>query len=109
MQRKIKHKIDFQSFCTDTGNVFNRPVIVLGGSCPQDHEGIGGFQEWPQVEASKPFCKYAARPPSAALIPMHVEKAVRFATYGRPGTDRKYRKIAFTIIIALESKFLQVK
>ncbi|EFN63107.1 2-hydroxyacyl-CoA lyase 1 [Camponotus floridanus] len=61
------------------------PVLVLGGSCPEDHEGIGGFQEWPQVEASRPYCKYAARPPSAGLIPMHVEKAVRLATYGRPG------------------------
>lgn len=61
------------------------PVLLLGGSCPEDHEGIGGFQEWPQVEASRPYCKYAARPPSAALIPMHVEKAVRLATYGRPG------------------------
>ncbi|XP_032691175.1 2-hydroxyacyl-CoA lyase 1 [Odontomachus brunneus] len=61
------------------------PVLVLGGSCPQDHEGIGGFQEWPQVEACRPYCKYAARPPSATLIPMHVEKAVRLATYGRPG------------------------
>ncbi|GAB1859099.1 2-hydroxyacyl-CoA lyase 1 [Camponotus japonicus] len=61
------------------------PVLVLGGSCSEDHEGIGGFQEWPQVEASRPYCKYAARPPSAGLIPMHVEKAVRLATYGRPG------------------------
>ncbi|CAK9814685.1 2-hydroxyacyl-CoA lyase 1 [Anthophora plagiata] len=61
------------------------PVIVLGGSCPQDHEGIGGFQEWPQVESCKPYCKYAARPPSATLIPLHVEKAVRLSTYGRPG------------------------
>ncbi|XP_020290209.1 2-hydroxyacyl-CoA lyase 1 [Pseudomyrmex gracilis] len=61
------------------------PVLVLGGSCPEDHEGIGGFQEWPQVEASRPYCKYAARPPSAVLIPTHVEKAVRLSTYGRPG------------------------
>ncbi|XP_043270483.1 2-hydroxyacyl-CoA lyase 1 isoform X2 [Venturia canescens] len=61
------------------------PLLVLGGSCPEDHEGIGGFQEYPQVEASRPHCKYAARPPSAALIPLHVEKAVRLATYGRPG------------------------
>ncbi|XP_076167522.1 2-hydroxyacyl-CoA lyase [Ptiloglossa arizonensis] len=61
------------------------PVIVIGGSCPQDHEGIGGFQEWPQVESSKPYCKYAVRPPQATLIPLHVEKAVRLTTYGRPG------------------------
>lgn len=61
------------------------PLLVIGGSCSEDHEGIGGFQEWPQVEMSRPYCKYAARPPSATLIPTHVEKAVRLATYGRPG------------------------
>lgn len=72
------------------------PLLVLGGSCSQDHEGIGGFQEWPQVEASKPYCKYAARPPSAALIPMHVEKAVRYATYGRPGAT--YLDLPATIL-----------
>ncbi|XP_075980200.1 2-hydroxyacyl-CoA lyase isoform X2 [Anticarsia gemmatalis] len=61
------------------------PLIVIAGSCPQDHEGIGGFQEWPQVESSRLYCKYAARPPSARLIPLHVEKAVRLASAGRPG------------------------
>ncbi|XP_034103595.1 2-hydroxyacyl-CoA lyase 1 [Drosophila nasuta] len=61
------------------------PLIVIGGATNQDHEGIGGFQECPQVELSRPYCKYAARPPTAALIPLHVEKAVRYATYGRPG------------------------
>ena len=61
------------------------PLLVIGGSCSQDHEAIGGFQEYPQVEMSRPYCKYAARPPSATLIPTHVEKAVRLATYGRPG------------------------
>lgn len=64
---------------------FSRPVIVIGGSCAEDHEGIGGFQEYPQVEACRPYCKYSARPPSASLIPLHVEKAVRLSTYGRPG------------------------
>lgn len=61
------------------------PLLVIGGSVSEDHEGIGGFQECRQVELSQPYCKYAARPPSASLIPMHVEKAVRLATYGRPG------------------------
>lgn len=61
------------------------PLLVIGGSTSQDHEGIGGFQECNQVELSRPYCKYAARPPSASLIPLHVEKAVRLATYGRPG------------------------
>lgn len=84
------------------------PVIVIGGSCPQDHEGIGGFQEWPQVEASRPYCKYAARPPSAALIPLHVEKAVRLATYGRPGAA--YLDMPATILTqkVLEKKIAKV-
>lgn len=58
---------------------------MIGGSCAEDHEGIGGFQECNQVELSRPYCKYSARPPNAALIPVHVEKAIRYATYGRPG------------------------
>lgn len=37
------------------------------------------------MEYSRPYCKYAARPQNGALIPLHVEKAVRLATYGRPG------------------------
>lgn len=46
---------------------------------------MGGFQECNQVELSRPYCKYSARPPNAALIPVHVEKAIRCAMYGRPG------------------------
>jgi 2-hydroxyacyl-CoA lyase 1 len=61
------------------------PLLVIGGATSEDHEGIGGFQECNQVELSRPYCKYAARPPNASLIPTHVEKAVRLATYGRPG------------------------
>ncbi|VEN56337.1 unnamed protein product [Callosobruchus maculatus] len=61
------------------------PVLVIGGSAPQDHEGIGGFQECNQVELARPYCKYSARPPTIPLIPMHVEKAVRLTKNGRPG------------------------
>lgn len=63
------------------------PLLVLGGSAPQDHEGIGGFQECNQVELSRPYCKYSARSPSVSLIPMHVEKAVRLSRVGRPGVS----------------------
>lgn len=62
------------------------PLIIIGGSCSQDHEGIGGFQECNQVELSRPYCKYSARPPSLLLIHQHVEKAVRLSTFGRPGS-----------------------
>ncbi|XP_014262313.1 2-hydroxyacyl-CoA lyase 1 [Cimex lectularius] len=63
------------------------PLLVIGGACNVDHEGIGGFQECQQVELSRPYCKYAARPASAILIPQHVEKAVRLTMYGRPGVS----------------------
>lgn len=63
------------------------PLLVLAGSTFEDHEGIGGFQEYPQVDVSRPYCKYAVRPPNGALIPTHIEKAVRLATYGRPGVS----------------------
>lgn len=39
------------------------------------------------MELARPYCKYSARPPSVLLIPQHVEKAVRLATYGRPGVS----------------------
>lgn len=61
------------------------PLIVIAGATFQDHEGIGGFQEYPQVDSVRIYCKYTARPPTVASIPLHIEKAVRLATYGRPG------------------------
>ncbi|XP_019868137.1 2-hydroxyacyl-CoA lyase 1 [Aethina tumida] len=61
------------------------PLLVIGGSAPQDHEGIGGFQECNQVELARPYSKYSARPPSVQLIPQHVENAIRYAKSGRPG------------------------
>lgn len=63
------------------------PLLVIGGSCAEDHEGIGGFQECPQVDLAKPYCKYSARPPGLTVIPTHVEKAVRMSVYGRPGVS----------------------
>lgn len=61
------------------------PLLVIAGATFQDHEGIGGFQEYPQVDAVRIYCKYAARPPTIESIPTHIEKAVRLTTYGKPG------------------------
>lgn len=61
------------------------PLIVVGGSCDQDQEAMGGFQEYPQVEAARQYSKFSARPSSLDKIPYFVEKAVRTSTYGRPG------------------------
>ena len=59
---------------------------MIGGSSDSSQEGLGAFQECPQVEASRLFCKYVARPANLSVIPLHVEKAIRSATYGRPGS-----------------------
>ncbi|CAH0755774.1 unnamed protein product [Diatraea saccharalis] len=73
------------------------PLVVIAGSCPEDHEGIGGFQEWPQVDSSRMYCKYAGRPPSPKLIPLHVERAVRLAAAGRPGVS--YLDVPGTLLL----------
>ncbi|XP_064648035.1 2-hydroxyacyl-CoA lyase 1-like isoform X2 [Lineus longissimus] len=61
------------------------PMLVVGGSSDQDLEGLGAFQEYPQVESARLFSKYSARPSSIDRIPFYVEKAVRHSIYGRPG------------------------
>uniref|UniRef100_A0A915IDE3 2-hydroxyacyl-CoA lyase n=1 Tax=Romanomermis culicivorax TaxID=13658 RepID=A0A915IDE3_ROMCU len=61
------------------------PVLVVGGSSDIDLEGSGAFQEWPQVEAARQFCKYAARLTSLKRVPFLFEQAIKVATYGRPG------------------------
>ena len=61
------------------------PMILLGGASETGQEGLGAFQEWPQLESVRACVKYAARPGSVELIPRHLERAVRTAVYGRPG------------------------
>ncbi|CAG7831354.1 unnamed protein product, partial [Allacma fusca] len=46
---------------------------------------LGAFQETQQVESTRLFTKFAARPQTLQRIPGYVEKAVKLATYGRPG------------------------
>ncbi|KAJ3211997.1 2-hydroxyacyl-CoA lyase 1, partial [Clydaea vesicula] len=65
--------------------VNNWPLIVIGGSSEIRQENMGAFQEFPQVDASRLYCKYTVRPGSIPQIPNIVEKAMRTVTYGRPG------------------------
>ena len=60
-------------------------MILVGGASDISQQGMGAFQEYPQVEACRPFTKFSARPGSMGQIPAIVERAVRYATYGRPG------------------------
>lgn len=61
------------------------PMILLGGASDSYQDGRGAFQEAPQVEAARPFVKYAARPESLERVPFYIEQAVRTSIYGRPG------------------------
>jgi 2-hydroxyacyl-CoA lyase 1 len=61
------------------------PMLLIGGANDSYQNGQGAFQEAPQIEAARPFVKYAARPDSVARLPYFVEQAVRQTIYGRPG------------------------
>lgn len=61
------------------------PMILIGGANDTYQNGQGAFQEAPQVEAARPFVKYAARPDSMKRVPYYIEQAVRTSIYGRPG------------------------
>ena len=61
------------------------PMLLLGGSNDSYQNGLGAFQEAPQIEAARPFVKYAARPDSPERMPFFIAQAVRHAMHGRPG------------------------
>jgi 2-hydroxyacyl-CoA lyase 1 len=61
------------------------PMLLLGGANDSFQNGQGAFQEAPQVEAARPFVKYAARPDRIDRLPFYVEQAVRTSICGRPG------------------------
>ena len=61
------------------------PMILLGGANDAYQNGQGAFQEAPQVEATRPFTKYSARPDRVERLPFYIEQAVRTSIYGRPG------------------------
>ena len=62
------------------------PMVLLGGANETFLDGRGAFQDAPQVEAARPFTKYAARPDRLERVPYFVEQAVRTSIYGRPGS-----------------------
>ncbi|XP_023322403.1 2-hydroxyacyl-CoA lyase 1 [Eurytemora carolleeae] len=61
------------------------PMILIGGSSETRQEGVGAFQEWPQIESVRVSTKYCGRPAQVDLIPRQLERAVRTSVYGRPG------------------------
>ena len=61
------------------------PMLLIGGASAVTQNGMGAFQEAPQVVAAAPFCKYAHAVERAERIPFYVEQAVRSSLFGRPG------------------------
>lgn len=61
------------------------PMLLIAGSSDLVHRGRGDFQELPQVEAVRLWCKWAQQAETAEQIPRLVDSALRSALYGRPG------------------------
>jgi len=49
-------------------------MIVIGGSSERDQDGMGAFQEYPQVEASRLYSKFSCQPSRIERIPFYIEK-----------------------------------
>lgn len=62
-------------------------MLLIGGACDRPQEELGAFQETRQVEAARMFTKFSGRPSGVERIPTYVQKAIRMATYGRPGAS----------------------
>jgi acetolactate synthase-1/2/3 large subunit len=61
------------------------PVIAVSGSSASTQAQRGAFQDIDQLGMVRPVVKWAATPPSAALIPYFVGRAWAEATAGRMG------------------------
>ncbi len=72
---------------TAMGNAWSNcwPLLVISGSADQPLEHRGAFQDAPQIEAARPFCKWVGRARRVEDIPRLIAEAIRHAWHGRPG------------------------
>ncbi|SNT76281.1 thiamine pyrophosphate-binding protein [Paracoccus seriniphilus] len=61
------------------------PLLLLTGDSPVAQDGMGAFQEMPQVAMIGPLTKLSQRPVRAAQLGQAVAQAMRVAQSGRPG------------------------
>ena len=61
------------------------PMLLNGGSSNQALNHMGDFQDAPQVELARPFCKWVGQAERLEHIPRYIATAVRTAISGRPG------------------------
>ena len=69
--------LEAQSGCT--------PLIALGSSASSMLEGMGAFQETPQVDMFRPITKWSFRLPSADRAAWTMRRAFSLASNGKPG------------------------
>lgn len=61
------------------------PMILISGSSENSQLGMGAFQEFPQVESAREFCKWSVKINCIEMIPRVVERAFRISMSGKPG------------------------
>ncbi|GAY43832.1 2-hydroxyacyl-CoA lyase [Citrus sinensis] len=67
------------------GMINTWPIVMISGSCDQKDFGRGDFQELDQVEAVKPFSKFAVKAKDITEVPKCVAQVLERAVSGRPG------------------------
>ncbi|OGD47122.1 hypothetical protein A3K69_04775 [Candidatus Bathyarchaeota archaeon RBG_16_57_9] len=75
-----------------------QPMVVLGGSAGTDTEGMGAFQEAPQMEVMRPITKWSYRVPSADRTAWAVSRAFSLSVNGKPGPV--YVEVPFNVGMA---------
>jgi acetolactate synthase I/II/III large subunit len=68
-----------------TAHLAGSPLIAVSGSRATNTAHRQGFQDIDQVSMTRPVVKWAAEPPSAALIPFYLRRAYSEANAGRKG------------------------
>ena len=61
------------------------PMILISGSSENTDIGMGAFQEFPQSESARDFCKWSVKVNCIEMIPRVIDRAFRISMTGRPG------------------------
>ncbi|MBN2335454.1 thiamine pyrophosphate-binding protein [Candidatus Bathyarchaeota archaeon] len=75
-----------------------QPMIALGGSADTVHEGMGAFQETPQMQMMRPITKWSYRVPLPGKAAWAMSRAFSLTCNGRPGPV--YIDVPFDIGVA---------
>ena len=79
-----------------------QPMVALGGSAGTGEEGMGAFQEAPQLEIMRPITKWSYRVPSAERASWAMSRAFSLAVNGKPGPV--YVEVPFNVGMSTTAK-----